>query len=91
LGNLRNVAASYQSTLGEIKSAWSRSGNALRMDVTIPSGATATVLFPTTYGKSITVNGGALASKKTIRNIHLENTAPSCIVGAGTYRFEAMR
>jgi alpha-L-rhamnosidase len=91
VGDIRHVSATYRSKLGEIASGWSRSGSRLRMDVTIPNGATATILFPPAYGKSITVNSRALTSEKSIRDVHLEDATPSCIVGAGTYRFEAER
>ena len=90
VGNVQDVTATYQSRLGEIKSGWSRSGDRLTMNVTIPSGAMATVFFPAAY-TSIIVNGHALSFGKSIRDIHLEGDKPSCIVEAGTYRFQMER
>jgi hypothetical protein len=91
VGHIKNAAATFQSSLGMIQSGWSRSGDSLRMDVSIPAGATATMLFPQAYRKSITANGHALTSDKSIRDIHLDNAAPGCILTAGTYHFEAKR
>ncbi len=91
VGDIRNVSAMFRSRLGEIESGWSRSGNTVAMDVTIPSGATATILFPPAYRQSVIVNGHALRLNRSIRDIHLENAAPSCIVRAGTYHFIAER
>jgi hypothetical protein len=87
VGNVQRAAATFYSSLGEIQSRWSRTGNTLRMNVTIPSGTTATIQFPTSYRKSIAVNGHALAADHAIRNLHLTGASPSCVVAAGTYRF----
>ncbi|MGH9618006.1 MAG: family 78 glycoside hydrolase catalytic domain, partial [Acidobacteriaceae bacterium] len=84
VGNVRNAAASFQSSLGEIKSSWSRTGNTLNMEIEIPDGATATILFPPAFRKSITVNGHPLSEDQSIRSIHLAAARPSCIVKAGT-------
>ncbi|MHB1672898.1 MAG: alpha-L-rhamnosidase C-terminal domain-containing protein [Acidobacteriaceae bacterium] len=87
VGNVHSTAAAFQSRLGKIQSGWSRTGNTLRMDVTIPSGTTTTILFPAAYRKSIAVNGHALAENPAIRNLHLAGASPSCVAAAGTYRF----
>lgn len=91
VGNLHSADATFQSSLGEIKSGWSRAGNTLRMEIAIPQGATATFLFPPAYRKSITVNGHTLGADHAIRDIHLTGVHPGCILAAGTYRFLARR
>jgi hypothetical protein len=57
-GDLTSVSASYQSKLGLIASAWTRSGDTLKMDVTIPAGSMATIVVPAWFGK-FTMDGRA--------------------------------
>ena len=89
VGDVHSATATFHSSLGEIQSGWSRSGHTLRMNVSIPKGATATILFPSAYRKSITVNGHALGADPSIRNIEMGGLQSSCIVTAGTYHFRA--
>ena len=91
VGDLQNVTATFQSRLGRIMSAWARNGDALSMDISIPSGARATILFPAGSGTSITVNGHAIESEKALRAIRTGKTVSGCIVPAGTYHFELGR
>jgi hypothetical protein len=46
VGDLRWARASYQSALGRIESRWSRTGQVLRLAVSIPRGTTATIALP---------------------------------------------
>jgi alpha-L-rhamnosidase len=91
VGNLRSAAATFKSSLGEIQSSWSRTGNTLSMDVAVPRGATATIRFPAAYRSSITVNGHALRADPAIRSVGIAGLHPSCIVAAGRYRFLAQK
>jgi alpha-L-rhamnosidase len=91
VGNVDSASAVFQSSLGEIRSSWLRTGKTLRMDITIPRGATATILFPLAYRKSITVNGRALAADSAIHHLDVSGPQPSCIVVAGTYHFLAQQ
>ena len=91
VGNVHSAAATFQSSLGEIQSSWSRNGNTLRMEITIPHGATATILFPAAYRKSITVNSHALRVDSAMRHLNLAATRPSCVVASGVYRFLAQQ
>jgi alpha-L-rhamnosidase len=85
VGNVESAEATFQSKLGRIESGWLCGGGVLRMNVTIPHGAKATVLLPSGYRKSITVNGHAL---KEGRNFHIKNDSAFVVTG-GTYHFEA--
>ncbi|HYK34670.1 family 78 glycoside hydrolase catalytic domain [Alloacidobacterium sp.] len=88
VGDVKSVSATFQSVLGKIESGWSRSGDTLRMDISVP--ATATIILPAGYSKSITVNGHALEDEK---NLHLVQgvNGPGCVVPQGTYHFELRR
>jgi hypothetical protein len=90
VGDVHSVTATFQSKLGKIESGWSRSGGTLHMNVSIPAGAKATILFPPGYDKAITINGHALKEEKTLRMIHSEH-ASGCVVEGGAYRFEMHR
>ncbi len=87
VGDVHSATATFHSSLGEIQSGWSRSGNTLRMTVSIPPKATATIEFPPAYRKSIIVNGHALGADPSIHRIEMGGPQPSCIVAAETYRF----
>jgi len=90
VGNVRSASATFHSSLGEIRSAWTRSGKTLRMDVTIPRDATATILFPPAYSQSIMVNGLS-GPANPIRHLKLAAAQPSCVVAGGVYHFLAHR
>jgi alpha-L-rhamnosidase len=91
VGNVDSASAVFQSSLGEIRSDWTRIGNTLDMNVSIPRGATATILFPPAFRQSITVNGHALAADPAIHALNLRSPQPSFIVAVGTYHFRAQQ
>jgi len=88
VGNLQSASATFQSKLGKIESSWSTSGTDLKMDILIPDGAKATIIFPLQFDKSITVNGRPLKDEKKLRTVR--TTTPfGCVVTHGSYHFEA--
>jgi hypothetical protein len=91
VGDLQAASAIYQSKLGKIASGWTRSGDVVRMEVTVPAGATAKVLFPPDFRKEILLNGKPLAVGKGVLRANLNNSTPHCFVSGGTYRFEVRR
>ena len=91
VGDIQHVSASFQSHMGTIESGWSRIGQSVRMTVTIPRGATATIMFPAGYRSSITASGQPLRAGGSIRSVDLSGRQPGCVVGAGTYIFEASK
>jgi hypothetical protein len=90
VGDLQSVKVEYKSKLGAIGSAWTRSGDGLQMEVTVPKGATATVEFPAGW-EPVRVNGHALAADKMIRDVGVVDGGVSCVAGGGSYRFELRR
>ncbi len=92
--DLQNVSATYQSKLGLIASAWTRDGDTLKMDVTIP--ASAIVVFPANFSHSILLNGGPIASTHAASvartDVPVDYPAgPAFHLAAGTYHFESHR
>jgi hypothetical protein len=91
VGEIQEASASYQSKLGKIQSSWLRNGAGVRMTVSIPEGATATIVFPAAYRGSILVNGRPLQAAGAVRSVHITDAAASCVVTGGTYAFDAAR
>jgi alpha-L-rhamnosidase len=96
LGDLTHVAASYRSRLGLVASAWTRDGDRLTMDVTIPMNGM--IVIPLEFGKEITLDGKPIASTKASRVITVGNATniimpkePSYQLPAGTYHIESHR
>jgi len=82
-----DAAATYDSVLGTIATSWRRTGKRVRMDVTIPPGASATVYIPAGDDKSILESGKPLADVKEIQIVSSEG-ATKCIVASGHYHFD---
>jgi hypothetical protein len=91
VGEIKEAGASFQSKLGRIQSSWSRNGGRLRMTVSIPEGATATIVFPAAYRRSILVNGQPLRAGGAIRSVQIADGTAGCVVSGGTYTFEAAK
>ncbi len=58
LPGLNHVRADFRSSLGLIKSSWSRSGGKLTLELTIPKGAVATVFLPGKDAKPQPISAG---------------------------------
>jgi alpha-L-rhamnosidase len=82
VGDLTFATASYQSLLGRIVSDWRVEGGTLTLRVTVPPGATATVVVPGT-GPVRTAAPRAAASPG--------GTARAYLVGPGTHTFVTAR
>jgi alpha-L-rhamnosidase len=91
VGEVQEAAASFQSNLGKIRSGWSRNGAGLRMTVSIPEGATATIVFPPAYRRSILVNGRPLQAGGAIRSVVITDGMAGCVVTGGTYTFDTAK
>ena len=78
---LSHVQAKYDSVYGPVKTEWSRvDGGALRLMVTVPANATATVRLPASAGSKVTLDGRAATGA-------FHDGAVWQNVGAGTYSF----
>jgi hypothetical protein len=86
VGDLTHASASYNSKLGLIASAWTRDGDKLQMDVTLP--ALGLIEIPAEFSKEITLDGKPIASINTTR---VSGNNPTYQLPAGTYHFESHR
>jgi hypothetical protein len=86
VGDLTHASASYNSKLGLIASAWTRDGDKLQMDVTLP--VVGEIVIPGEFIKQITLNGKPIASTNTLRAYRRDLTYE---LPAGTYHFKSYR
>jgi hypothetical protein len=84
---VRDVAASYQSRLGRIESAWTRVADRVRMRVVIPAGTDGTIVFPTQDLAGIRLDGRELRAGGAIRSVERRAGATAMVVAGGSYRF----
>jgi hypothetical protein len=91
VGDLHSVSASYKSVLGLIASRWQREADTLRLDVSIPPGATATISFPPEFGRSVKESGRDLRGDEGVLSMSDGNGPISIVVASGNYRFVARR
>ncbi|MDR2231712.1 MAG: glycoside hydrolase family 78 protein [Tannerella sp.] len=79
---LTNIDASYQSPYGLIKSAWTRNGESLTWNITIPPNTTATVELPASLKVKMQKQPGLLSSKETGDMTVFE-------LGSGSYQLQS--
>lgn len=98
VGNLTRASATFYSSLGPIKSAWQRSSPespTLTMDVTIPAGASAKIIFPAVYSWKGVVDRDRLANGRLQENRRQsanENGGHASIyLRSGQYHFTLQR
>jgi alpha-L-rhamnosidase len=87
VGDLEWVKASYESVRGLITCEWERHGPAIKFNISIPVGATATLCLPTNIPGAVT-EGRKLVSLRD--GIELVRTEPGWVVyavGSGSYTF----
>jgi alpha-L-rhamnosidase len=87
VGDLHWVESWYDSVHGRIVSKWSRRGNQLIMDFTIPANTTATVFVPAKDAASATESGKPAEKAEGVKFMRMENGAAVYEVGSGCYRF----
>jgi alpha-L-rhamnosidase len=93
VGDLNWASATLNTIHGQVISSWSRSGDSLRMEVTIPVGATAEVHVPMQRFNSATISEGGKAWWKDGRaepgvTARDSNGAVVFEIGSGAYVFE---
>ncbi len=73
----------YQSSYGEIRSAWSMNGTAVTWLVTVPPNTTAQMPLPASQQGKFTVDGEALASSKKLRLLSSAEGTPHLRAACG--------
>jgi len=89
IGDLTFAQASTQSPYGEILSRWDRSGDQVKLKVTIPPNSSATVYVPTSNAQTVTESG---KNASRAPGLHLLKTEPGYAIfeaKSGQYEFTA--
>ena len=81
------VHCSYVSKFGKIESDWKRAGGKLTMNITIPAGATATVILPATSAASVTESGAPAEKATGVTLVRRQQDAATYRVASGSYHF----
>jgi len=79
--------ASLQSMYGEIKSEWEKTSTDMKLHVTIPPNATATVILPDALLKNIYESGRLLEISEGIAGYEQIDKGVRLELGSGTYKF----
>ncbi len=90
VGDVQSASADYLSVLGAIRSHWQRDEAALRLEVAIPPGTTATITFPPAY-RRVRESGSHLKGDNGVLSTDEAPEGLSCVVGSGNYHFSAQR
>jgi alpha-L-rhamnosidase len=93
VGDLNWASATLNTIHGQVISSWSRSGDSLRMEVTIPVGATAEVHVPKQRLSSITISEGGRTVWKDGRaesGVAARDSSGAVVfeIGSGSYVFD---
>lgn len=91
VGDVTRASASYRSRLGVIESSWARAGDGLTLHMVIPAGASARVVLPGGYRKSVRVNGVDLRMAAKVQAVQGSGNQTEYTVTAGRYVFAAKK
>ena len=97
VGNLTSASATFDSSLGLIKSSWHRTSAdspTLTIDITIPADTTAKIIFPANDSSAITLDGDPLASNAEdtrILSVGTTTIPAYAYVRGGQYHFTVQR
>ncbi|NOR73963.1 MAG: family 78 glycoside hydrolase catalytic domain, partial [Draconibacterium sp.] len=84
---MNNVAATFMSMYGEIKSAWEIKGDNFIYTIEIPTNTTATVTLPLASKSNVTVNSKTLTDE--LKSKAIQNDTNLVIeLGSGKYEFK---
>jgi alpha-L-rhamnosidase len=86
---LGHAAATLQTVRGEIASSWTRDGDSIGLDVTVPANATAEVSVPTNVGDEVLESGTPAAASPGVTYLRDEGSTSVYEVGSGEFRFVA--
>lgn len=91
VGDLTWVKCRHISLYGPIVSNWTREGDKLTMEVTIPANTTATVYVPARDAAAVTGGGKTTGKLTGVKFLRMEDGVAVYAVGSGTYRFKSTR
>lgn len=90
LGHLNHAAARYESLRGETGVRWSRVDGVLKLDITVPPGATATVHVPAADPSGVRERGLPVREATGVRVIHVGPGTLVCRLTSGEFHFTSV-
>jgi alpha-L-rhamnosidase len=87
VGNLTWAKARYASVRGQVESSWSLEDGALKLEIYVPVGSTATVYVPARRPEQVTESGHPAAKSPGVEYLRTEDAAAVYAVGSGRYQF----
>ena len=87
VGDLRFARARYLSQYGLIVSDWKIEGGVFHLDVTVPVGATATIVLPASTPDAVQEGGRPASRVPGVRFTGIANKRATYVVGSGKYAF----
>jgi len=81
----------FNSMYGTIRSEWSRSGNQIELNITVPPNTRATLILKTSEIESITEGGKLLSDVFESYDITFSDTECNISLGSGIYNFKQER
>jgi len=91
VGDLKWVSAAYDSIRGRIACEWRIENGVLKLNVTIPANASATVYVPTGAVADVTEGGVPVEQADGVKAVRVKGGTVLCEIGSGDYRFVAVR
>ena len=85
--DMSTADVSLLSPRGKVRMAWTRSKSSTDYELSVPAGATATVILPVVKGKQLFENGMELSAISTASNVVYADTLVSFTLGSGDYHF----
>jgi alpha-L-rhamnosidase len=82
-GNIRWARGSYQSVMGDIKSAWTKTNDTFTLQITIPANTNALIFIPSKQNAAVTESG------MPAQVLRYEGGYAVIEVGSGNYSFAA--
>ncbi|HEX6361261.1 alpha-L-rhamnosidase [Actinophytocola sp.] len=89
LGRLNHAGARYESVRGTVATTWSRVDGVLKLDVTVPPGANATLHVPTPEPDSVRERGLPAREAAGVRIVRVEPGTLVCRLTSGDFHFTA--
>jgi len=86
---VNQVAATYHSINGQIKSSWRKEGSNVSQEVTVPVNTKATIYIPAKNYEDVRVNSKPLKSSDLIKIFGQEEGYVKIEIGSGKYRFSS--
>lgn len=87
-GGITSSDFSYDTRYGTIESAWEQTDAGLTLDVTVPTGTTATLRIPAESRWAVTEGGGVPAEQaEAVRFVEMDGGVAVLEIGSGSYAF----